>query len=885
MKLGLSNARRTTGIGKIALLGVLAVHCYIVNHEATGQSAGSAPEAASRPTLVTVAPAGIQRFAPDAWSSLSVVGVNPTDQDSEEVVSVFLAEDAAVQFSRRMWVPANSKRQAWLPFHISKNVPRDELQLTLSTMRLDQEQGVERFAKNSSGEPVRDRSVMLAAEEINTALIGDARRDHLEADATAVDKDVANMIYAARDVAVETPLDLSMVFLTANFMPRSHRCLDELDQLVIAGDQLLRDPAGIETVRQWLHRGGRLWIMVDQTDPQLVDELLGDDSDLSIVDRVELNEFELEITNPSAGQTVTSEPWSSERPATLVRVVTEIDEIAYRINGWPAAAWKTVGRGEVLLTTLEPHGWGIDSAAPTIALTSLAKRFFEPRQRPFQYRDHITPILENQIGYAIPSRSTAAIVLGANVIIVLCFGVWWMLRRTLERLAFLIPCSAVLSAAVLFWIGKQQTQSVPSTIATGQVVQSFTASPRIEVSAFHAVYSQNEEPGGPVSKQSVVVSSQADASSQSKRIQWNDAGASETLGDRLPPGVVRHYQSSSTETLQRPMKVRGSFDRDGFVGRIEGVSAETCEDAVAIEAFNRASAIKIDSADEIWPLRCGIADLLPADRYASGAFLSEEQRLRQEFVQAVFREGLGQPFGASPNILLWTKPFGEVATMPASFKEQGASLAAIPIEIQTPPPGTDFRIPATFIGLDLAKSVRGTSTVFNPRTGQWMEDVTKSKQVDLRFSFPRAVAEMSLKQVNVHLKINAPSRNVIIKCRPAGSQQAVIVHEANSPTGIVEFAIDDDELLGRLDDGGWWMQIGVTQPGGSPAGGNGQPQVVDESVKARGGGTDSDPAPFVPPGTPSTSEASPITWTIQSLHIDAVGRIIVQPGTNSVGQL
>src|SRR5262249_56882201 len=69
------------------------------------------------------------------------------------------------------------------------------------------------------------------------------------------------------------------------FLPPVPEALDGTDHVVLASDRLADDPAGRRALREWLERGGALWVLLDRVEERTVAALLGDVLDLHVVDR------------------------------------------------------------------------------------------------------------------------------------------------------------------------------------------------------------------------------------------------------------------------------------------------------------------------------------------------------------------------------------------------------------------------------------------------------------------------------------------------------------------------------------------------------------------------------------------------------------------------
>src|SRR5438477_2763253 len=95
--------------------------------------------------------------------------------------------------------------------------------------------------------------------------------------------------------------------------------LGVLDQLVIADDRALEDPAGLAAIRRWVYGGGRLWVLADKVHPQVLERILGDQCALQVIDRVGLTTVRIE---PIVEQGMTPPIETDyERPVDLVRIV------------------------------------------------------------------------------------------------------------------------------------------------------------------------------------------------------------------------------------------------------------------------------------------------------------------------------------------------------------------------------------------------------------------------------------------------------------------------------------------------------------------------------------------------------------------------------------
>ncbi|MDP6719777.1 MAG: hypothetical protein QGF59_14040, partial [Pirellulaceae bacterium] len=205
-------------------------------------------------------------------------------------------------------------------------------------MRLSETDGTETFEHNPSESRITGQPLVLDYSQTKSGLLLQRAMPDETGLAPEMDWDVYEMAYKARESAVDSRV---MIDFGQDFMPPFPTTLNSLDQMVISGDRILNDSAGLANLRHWLQQGGRIWIMLDQTSMETVTALLGNAASCTVVDRVELNEFQLEdegdIQELSGKPVVQS--WSSEIPVEMLRVFAGTDDIHCRVDGWPVAFW------------------------------------------------------------------------------------------------------------------------------------------------------------------------------------------------------------------------------------------------------------------------------------------------------------------------------------------------------------------------------------------------------------------------------------------------------------------------------------------------------------------------------------------------------------------
>ena len=421
------------------------------------------------PPTVTVANAGASRHVAGRWSTLSVNGLNKTSKDAEEMSVVTVGDESGLQYGRRLWIPAGSKRQSWLAVQIPEDVlssggsptSTPEPYTELTTMQLKETERGEEFKANAVGMPKGKRRLLLSSEAYRTGTILGPRINTLDSEYQA--GVISKTLYAISDSQRSGAQDLGMVDLNRGFIPPTSKPLDPLDQLIIADDAVLSDTVGVRRIRSWLNNGGRLWVMADRVSPESVQKLIGDAMCYGVVDEVELNDFQIRVRALHSSAQDDFTDMSFDNPIMMSRVIVDTEDVVCDIDGWPAAFWKQVGQGEVLFTTLGARGWLLDGKISP-PLKSLAGRFFVSKLEPPKYVDEVSQVLNGEIGYRIPSRNSVAWVLSLQMLVVVFGGVALMYQKKLQGLAVLVPVSSLIAMGVLVGMGKLNTSKVPSTI-------------------------------------------------------------------------------------------------------------------------------------------------------------------------------------------------------------------------------------------------------------------------------------------------------------------------------------------------------------------------------------------------------------------------------------
>ncbi len=795
-------------------------------------------------TLATLSvnPGGMQRQVPGRWAILSVNGTNPTERDTEETVSVTMGNHKDIQYARRIWIPAGGSRKGWLPVWCPDDIEPGQLLMDMHSIHLRESRGVESFQSNVVGMPVSQRSLMVSTDESRAVAVfhSPSIKDALANERV---QDIANMINKGRDRTISANQQLGVIHFSEDFLPPSPVGLDSIDQFIIASDRIFNDSAAIDQLQRWVGSGGILWVMVDQLNSQNLRSLLGDEASFQEVDRVELNDFTMEtVVSAASGGETTRETWSSETPVDMVRGFTVSAEVVCQVDGWPAAFVKPYGDGMIFFTTLGGPGW-LKNNDRTLAYQTLSQRIFSPRVKTIQPTAELASFADNTIGYSIPSRTIVAIIFALHLVVVIGAGTWLAYGKRAQQLAMLIPGAALITALSFLILGKSQTAAVPSSIVTTQIVRNIPHSREANVHSVAAIYSDQSRPLVIESSPNTMTSLRDGAlDGNAKRLLWDDTGRSQWLFVTQPPGVVRHLQSDSVITLESPWKVTGTFTPQGFEGQLAGLDGSRVEDMLILA--NPAPSLALNqsqSSPGLWI--GGRDDILATGQYVHSEIISDIQRDRQKLIRQILNAE--KPlFGTGPVALLWTDSIDSGITFDKDFVRQGSALASVPIEIKGTASGSEFSVPASFIRIEPYLGERGRSTIFDPRTGRWIE-MNKPAEADLRCVLPPQLLPCRLSRAHLTIKLSAPSRTFAVKALIDG--QFTTVHTKQDPTGVLALDIEDPNALQLDAEGGLVLSLSI-----SPS---------EEELKASAEVKSGD----------QLVEPSRSAWQIEYLHVEVQG--------------
>ncbi|MEO2024499.1 MAG: hypothetical protein ABGZ23_01315 [Fuerstiella sp.] len=781
---------------------VVAVCCVVILAVPSGRA--QEEQNPKNSVLQRTSPAIILRFRPGAWGVAGVELVNHRDQPTEVVTGLYFDEAPMTQFSRRAWLPGNSRRLTWIPA-----LPPDDGRKELRARHfLYSNADDSRTLVRAANELLFEAETLALREPPITVIVDDWYVD--DEASLAESKELAiTMRLAARYTRVVIEVD-------ADSVPAFHEGLNAVDHIVLAGDQIADSPTGLASIRTWLQNGGRLWVLLDQVKMSTVELLLGDAVEITEVDRVRLTEIQFRNTlkDELCGSLRTYED-----PIELVRVIAPDAEITHEVNGWPAAFRQNISHGRVLFTTLGAKAWWrprlveeqvheLDRNGSFIAIQALeevADYLTRPLDPPPLTPADFEPFLSGDIGYRIPGRGTVLTFLGAFWIGLLGMGFWLLRIARLERLALVGPILACLAAVPLVVLGERARNAIPPKAAIAEVVHVGPGTHSIHSTGVVAMFVPEPTDVHISAHHSRLLTPRRERlEGEVRQMMWTDLDDWQWEDLTLPTGLhfATTHQHTSTATA---LRATATFGPSGVSGKLASGPYAKAADALIATKTQHAIAIHLQPDGSF---SAGQSDLRAPGFYLTDTFLTDEQRRRQRVYQAMLRPRLDFSYPNRPMLLAWTRPAEASLTFPEEMQQSRSALLCVPLEIQSPPPGTDVFVPSPFLTFETIATADGTkSTAHDVRTGQWQKTSFPTVTM-LRFLVPKPLLPLELTRGTLFFRIRAPLRTVSLASGAA--TELMEVGSLENPVGSYEFPIQHPDGLQLDNDGALHVQLNVS---------------------------------------------------------------------------
>ncbi|MFO1003836.1 MAG: hypothetical protein U0936_26190 [Planctomycetaceae bacterium] len=420
-----------------------------------------------------MAQGGIGRFRPDHWGMVKGRIANHGDQPATCLTVVTPEGSGGLQFARRMTIPSQVVFESNWPVYIHQAKASGGVEFQYLFFPQGEDDGVIRHNKGSGEIPTFSGITQFELLPLCGHVADSGPNSIRETSVNVLLGIMRHSAYAKTSVTSIKPSEITA----------DPECLDGLSQIAVTDSNLMAFPQACEALRTWTLRGGRLLIAVDKTGPAVVEALLGDSLPITVVGESTTNSVQLEI-NPEYSRTqysVRSVMREFSEPIGYVRVIPGSCEKIWTVDGWPVSVTKAIGRGRVLLTTIsaeafyEPNENALEGH-PKHSLIASCRRMQEA-----MFKTQADSVIEQSvaadqaaalIGYGIPSRRVALVLLGVFPVGVLVIGLYLQKRSSGEQLVFVVPGLAMVAALPALVIAFQIRSVAPTTVIESIVVNS-----------------------------------------------------------------------------------------------------------------------------------------------------------------------------------------------------------------------------------------------------------------------------------------------------------------------------------------------------------------------------------------------------------------------------
>ena len=717
----------------------------------------------------------------DSWVPMSFGVGNIGDEDAEILISNYFVENDDQSFGRRMWVPPKSIRKSRFVMRTpSADTPFSETEVKdLRSLLLVNRDGVEVAINDFGGSRFSSRPIRCSDFASRAVLISERHQGPGE-----------NLVRSMLDEENQ-----ALGVFRFDDCPQNLIGYDAIDYVIFDSTHLENNRLAIGTLRQWVLAGGKLWIMLDQLDPDLLGEF-PISGGLTPVGSVELTSVKIQNT-PRSPIASDDTPVNYEIPVKMINVVSTGFNILAEVDGWPAVLESPYGRGSIIVTTIGPEAFHstpgieekrpIERSGPTTAGKSLSNHFFSIPESSENQEIQLAEITESQIGYEVPKRGTIISILGCFCLLLPGLAFVQLRRGDLLKFAWIAPVVALLATGGLVAIGNSSRTSIEPMEVTTQLVQ-FDQAGNAFVMGSRTTYRQDADTEEVVLRENGYEDFTPEHLGAAKRIMLNDDGSLQWENIEVTAG----QQSSDFFATKRfaPTIATLSVTKTGLRGRLTGQENRSLSDGILTFPSGRRASVTIS---EDGTLESDSNDVLMAENFLSSQVLTDQQRRRID----VYSDFLGNRERIPDHLSLyaWSDPIARDLVDLENGKQLGDALFKIPVTLERPAPGTRYQASPALISYRALVHPRwGSSTVFRNLGKQWSASTSRDSYSVLQVSLPKELGPVDVQSIKMTMDLKIPNRKLeVFLIKPDKSETLVETYE--SPVGIDSKTFSDSSFF------------------------------------------------------------------------------------------
>lgn len=750
-------------------------------------------------------PAGLKAYVSGRWGLVGAMVTNRTDEEQVVEATVMVGDNETLRFSRNIVVPAKTTRSTTIPVHIPAGLEG------AGPIRL-----IGRAVADEMAKPLELDFLARLLSPHSIAFIDDSAIGK-EKPVYGFDFDYESTIA----LRVAMGMDRRLLPMNTRLLPASIEGWDAIDIVVLASNRTSASPAARQALRQWLSEGGKMWIHLNSVSPEAVRELLGSALEFEVVDRVELNEFEISFARRGS----LSEPFpvSVEEPIEFIRSFVEDAEVLYEVDQWPAMFRIPFGRGEVYFTTLAGRGWvrprnSEDPAfsdplfytdfMPSAPLREMATMLRERAPELSSETDKLGQFVTSRVGYEIPGRGLVVGLLLAFCGFVGGAAVFLGKFEQREKLGWCTVGGGMVTAGLISFVGWNSKKDIPPTASSLQIVEMLPESGEYVSEGYLAVFNADTQDASMGTDRRTRIDPQSkDLSGKIRKFVWSDATRWRWRGTELPPGM-QVFRFDAGRALESPVVANGTFSAEGLAGKVNfealyKLGAELNEGGVIV--FPHAVAMAANLSKD-GSFNASNEDALATGQYFNSQFISDSQRRQQAIYDKWYSDYMNTP-DPSPYLLAWMDNLGTDLNWPEDVTVRDASLVAIPLMLRRDEDADEIAIPGSAISMRAVLSDIGQSSVFDNAKQSWNYPSARSSITRIRFQLPASTLPLVPKQATLEIDCNIPSRTLEFSVIE-GDQTRVVATRKNA-SGKLSIELNENDLPQTDELGGVTLEFTV----------------------------------------------------------------------------
>lgn len=789
----------------------LAVLLTLICSFVSADEPPAAPVKDQKTPQINVRSGATGRFVFSRWGAVTATVANPGTKTAKSLV-VVTPSSGGLQYARRLELPGRTSFDATWPVLVSGQKPQGLVDFRYLNFPNGEDDGIIRTRSDESELP----SFSVLASEGPMGLAGYIPDNR---DNAPVNEYLLGFTQAARYNKLTVA---GLTSFLARDISHHSECLEPLDALTIGDPRLANHPMACDAIRLWLQRGGRMFLPLDVVGEEVVRVLMGDNFPMTVVGETSATKVVLDL-NPDyskAQYPVRSVTRTFPEPVRWLRIQPGSGEVIWSVDGWPVALRIPVGRGFVILTTIESsvfvesRGEAPNGAPPYTTIASsrrMLDTLFDFRTQSLIRQETAAAHAASLVGYQIPGRFTALLLLSIFPIALALVGIAVLRRSAGEKLIWLVPALAAASAVPAILAGVSIRSVAPNTLLETRIMMAGTGARDVVADGFASVYVPASLDLPVSSDTGTILDAQAEAANQDyRRLVWE--GAARSHWERLnQPSGLKTYGLRAVRWSDQQYRIVGTFDEQGFVASLQAPGFEAAEDFLV--AGLTPDRMRLSVVDGM--LKATREDILTPGQFWSTTLTTEEQRQRTTLMESVFdNKDRTEPFPAEPLVLCWEGSDQTLTEFTSdNLRRTQNTLMMQPIRWKPPVAGSPITILSPFMSMrSIETQTGGFGGVYNNPRRQWVAMESASDTL-LEYLLPDVCRPFQLESAEIVLSIRAGSRKVKLLSGTPDNLQ--LIQELDSPLGTLTIPVPAELGKEACLNGRFYLQIEVSEVAGS----------------------------------------------------------------------